>query len=434
MKAYGTLERGIARGLSAFPGVKSVAKAAYQRFCYIRHHEKEFRFALHPQVSLITPAQWAGAAPANGEEFFGYYDKSPWSEDGSSAVFHRILSGGELGIVVYDRNHKASRSIGISKTWSTQQGAMVQWIPGGGARRVIFNTLCDNALSSQTVFVDSGERTVIPFPMQSVHPGGKVGLSLNYRRLNRLSPGYGYSTRACNFRPDQPLHRDGIWRVALSSGEAELIVSLSELVNCAPREEFAGSEHMVNHIMYSPEGTRFVFLHRWVCKGRTSSRLFVADADGRELKILFDERMVSHCCWRDERHLLLWARTRGEGDRYYLIDVETGQRQVVGRDVLDVFGDGHPAYGTHRRWILTDSYPDRARQRHLLLFDRVRGEVVEIGRFFEPWSFYGESRCDLHPRWSPNGKLISIDSAHEGRRGTYILDVSKIVADDRTEH
>jgi Tol biopolymer transport system component len=37
-------------------------------------------------------------------------------------------------------------------------------------------------------------------------------------------------------------------------------------------------------------------------------------------------------------------------------------------------------------------------------------------------------RCDLHPRWSRDSKKVSIDSAHEGSRQIYVLDVEKIVA------
>jgi Tol biopolymer transport system component len=200
-----------------------------------------------------------------------------------------------------------------------------------------------------------------------------------------------------------------------------------DLVNHKPRPEMVGSDHKVNHLMYSPQGSRFVFVHRWIGPYGKFSRLYVANADGSGLKMLLDHRMVSHYNWRDEKHLLVWARTEEAGDHYYLLNVLTGQWEIVGQGVLDVYGDGHPSFSPDRRWVITDTYPDRARQQHLLLYKIDTNEMIELGRFLAPLKFTGASRCDLHPRWSPDGKMISIDSAHEGKRGTYILDISAIV-------
>jgi Tol biopolymer transport system component len=124
---------------------------------------------------------------------------------------------------------------------------------------------------------------------------------------------------------------------------------------------------------------------------------------------------------------LVWGRTEEQGDHYYLINVDDGAWTIVGESVLDKYGDGHPSYSPDRRWIVTDTYPDKARQRHLLLFNTETEELIELGRFFAPWAFDGPERCDLHPRWSPDGRHISIDSAHEGVRKSYILDVDEIV-------
>ena len=39
----------------------------------------------------------------------------------------------------------------------------------------------------------------------------------------------------------------------------------------------------------------------------------------------------------------------------------------------------------------------------------------------------GDVRCDLHPRWSPDGKIVTVDSIHDGRRAIYQLDLSPII-------
>lgn len=304
--------------------------------------------------------------------------------------------------------------------------AMTQWTPDHTPGVVVFNGIDKENIVS--VWVDAhGNSVKIPFPVQVVHPQGNKALSLNYRRLARLRPDYGYKMEVKNFSPDQPLDKDGIWEVDLNSGNGELIISLSELINIQPRPEMEGAEHKVNHILYSPLGTRFVFMHRWLGKVGKFSRLYVANSGDISLKILLDDRMVSHYSWEDEDHLLAWARHSSEGDRYYRINVTNSNLEVVGKDILDVLGDGHPSFSPDCRWIITDSYPDRRRQRHLLLFDQQKEKVITLGRFLAPWKFEGEERTDLHPRWSPDGTKISIDSSHQGVRGNYILDISKII-------
>ena len=424
MKSYNLFERAIAKTLDRFPQLKQVTKTTYQHLNYWYYGDRNFKLALHPQVKICTPWYWSKAKSLLGDLFFGYYDKTPWSSDMAQFVCHRLKDSTKVEIVVFDRDEQKTTVVGNSATWSSQQGSMVQWL---GNEQIIFNDLVESKLAAKIVSLTGKTEKVIYFPIQTLHPNSKKALSLNYKRLDRLRPEYGYAVAANNFSSDRSFSEDGIWQVDLESGTGELIISLETLINYKPRPEMNNAEHKVNHIMYSPQGNQFVFMHRWLGNEGKFSRLYVADADGGNLKLLLDDRMVSHYSWRDEENLLAWARTKEKGDRYYLINIVTGDQKVIAEEILDIYGDGHPSFSPDRRWILTDTYPDKARKQHLLLYEIATEKLIEVGSFFAPLKFSNAQRCDLHPRWSPDGNAISIDSTYEGKRGTYILDVSAIV-------
>ena len=424
MKSYNPLERRIAQTLDNLPQLKQIAKTSYQYLNFYLKGDRNFKLALHPQVKIYTPWYWSKAESQLGDLFFGYYDKTPWSSDMSRFVCHRLKDNTKVEIVAFDCNKQKATLVGTSATWSSQQGSMVQWLDN---ERVIFNDLVENKLAAKIVDLSEETEKIIYFPIQTIHPNRQEALSLNYKRLDRLRPEYGYTVAANNFDSNSPLKEDGIWHIDLESGKGELVINLESLTDYQPRPEMTNADHKVNHIMYSPQGTKFVFMHRWLGNQGKFSRLYVANADGNNLKLLLDERMVSHYSWRDEENLLVWARTKEKGDRYYLINIVTGERKVIGEGILDVYGDGHPSFSLNKRWILTDTYPDKSRKQHLLLYELSTEKLIEVGSFFAPLKFSNANRCDLHPRWSPDGNAVSIDSTYEGQRMTYILDVSAIV-------
>ena len=102
--------------------------------------------------------------------------------------------------------------------------------------------------------------------------------------------------------------------------------------------------------------------------------------------------------------------------RYYLVHV-SDRRELE-------FIDKTPAFnyqqGAILRWLNQKSY-----QR---IYNLKTNKLLTVGVFFAPLKYDKAYRCDLHPRWSPDGTKISIDSAHEGFRNSYIIDVTKLVS------
>lgn len=55
------------------------------------------------------------------------------------------------------------------------------------------------------------------------------------------------------------------------------------------------------------------------------------------------------------------------------------------------------------------------------------GKRVPLGHFPSPKEYAGEWRCDTHPRFSPDGKTVVVDSPHTGGRQLHLIDIRKIV-------
>jgi len=85
--------------------------------------------------------------------------------------------------------------------------------------------------------------------------------------------------------------------------------------------------------------------------------------------------------------------------------------------------NGHCTYLPGNRWILNDTYPDKQRLQHPYLYHVETGRRRPLGHFHSPAEYTGEWRCRTHPRFSPDGKKVVIDSPHNGGRQLYLIDI-----------
>ena len=76
--------------------------------------------------------------------------------------------------------------------------------------------------------------------------------------------------------------------------------------------------------------------------------------------------------------------------------------------------DGHVNCLPAATWLVNDTYPDKDRIRSLYLYHLPTDKRVDLTGLHAPAEYDGEWRCDLHPRFSPDGTRVTIDSAHGG--------------------
>jgi len=370
--------------------------------------------------------------------WFGYYDK--WQFDPTD----RYVLGMEV-----DFEHRSPRAtdvirigmvdlkdgdrwieLGTSRAWSWQQGCMLQWL-GGSATKVLWNDRQGDRFVCHVLDVQTRRKRTIPHAVYTVSPDGTTGVAPDFARVQVMRPGYGYpgvpDAHADELAPAQT----GIFRIDMATGRAKLILSLAKIAAIGPKDKsMAGAKHYFNHLLFGPDGSRFIFLHRWRPdggKGGFHTRMLTATPDGKDVRLVDPSGCTSHFIWRDPGHILAWTRPHGKPWAFYLFADRTGQFEQVGQGVMTV--NGHCTYLPGGQWILNDTYPrGPRREQNPYLYHVASGRRVYLGHFHLPPAYKGEWRCDTHPRFSRDGTKVVIDSPHGGSgRQLYLIDVSGIV-------
>jgi len=364
---------------------------------------------------------------SEGHVFFGYYDITPFSHNDNlilamHAPFENITPspGMEITLGYYDLNGNDSFfEAGKTSTWCWQQGCRLQWYPHSSSHSILYNKMVDDQYGC--IVQDIRTKEVLKtfmLPVYSISNDGRWGLSLNFSRLQRLRPGYGYTSLPDGTQNELIPRNDGIWRIDMNSGETSLLFSVAEISECEPLASMKNAEHYFNHILFNPDGTRFMFFHLWMKDGKRFNRLITCNIDGRDRYPLINEGHVSHYAWKSNTELLAYSTHADTGRNYHLYTDRTPERKVIGRGILNE--DGHPSYSPDNATLLTDTYPDKYREQHLLAYDFESGKLRTLASYYSPFKFTGETRCDLHPRWSRSGRHICIDAPYQKKRSMHI--------------
>lgn len=381
------------------------------------------------------------------QHWFGYYDKQQVSIDGRyvlgmqldpSVNYRSPEAGDELRIGMIDlKDTNKWIELGTSCAWSWQQGCLLQWIPGS-EDEIIWNDRQDGQFVSHILNVKTGAKRTLPRAIYALSPDGRFSVTADFARLQKMRPGYGYAGIVSPYEKVRSPKELGIWKVDLQSGKEDLIINLAEMAAIPNNgEDLTNYWHWFNHFLVSPDGKRFNYLHRWrkefpgagAATGGFITRMYTANIDGSDKFCIDPSGDTSHFYWRDPAHILAWTRPIGQKWGFYLLEDKTGKYTLTGEESMTE--NGHNTYipDKNNEWILNDTYPAQEdRKQTLYLYHEPTKKKIVLGRFYEPEKCSGEWRCDLHPRCSVKGNIVTFDSTHEGGiRQMYMMNIDDIL-------
>lgn len=363
---------------------------------------KPYKMKVNGELVTFSPIKREG----DREFFFGYYDKSP--ENDGRVLFHEMLDG-EVNIIVREINSGKEMVVGKSKAYNWQMGARALWIDS--------DTVSWNDFDGEKYVCKwyslTKKSVVKTIPMAVMDYAGKnYALGTNWQRLISVDPDYSYR---CLPELDDKLFYDyaddGIWMYDLRKDERHLLLSIEDVLNCRGNRLNTGGKHCINHIMISPDGKAFIFIHRYIFEGKHFDRLMYYDF--KQLRCLLDDPCQSHFCWIDNQHIMGYCEYNSEIGWF---EVELPSQKVHKLEKLTTCHpkNGHPT--PHADWIVIDSYPDLSRMQSLIAYNIHTEKIMYLGEFFHDMKHHNYNRCDLHPKFTDDGRKVYLDTIYSGKR------------------
>lgn len=390
-----------------------IIKEYIRRLLYIIK-KKPYCYKTHNGSLLETISR-----DCDNDFFYGYYDHVPEKE--GRTLFHE-MNNDSVSIILRDMRTGREKLLGVSKAFNWQMGARTLWI---NSDIISYNDFDGEKYVCR--FYSLKENNIIRTYIKPLQDYSNQGyyLGVNYQRLRSYAKEYGYyCLPKLSDKDFDDYGSDGIWKIDTNDGSVKLLLTIRQIMNCEKEERFAKGKHFVNHIMISPEGFSFIFIHRYYIGKKRYDRLMYYDFKKNVLKCLMNDKMQSHYCWLDNQHVFGYGGHQGRNG-FHSINVITGLVERCEELTQIHPKDGHPTMKGN--WIVIDSYPNLGRMQELVAYNLKTKKIIKLLEVFHDLKHKGFSRCDLHPRISDDCKRIYFDTIYQGKRELCLLDVSKVL-------
>ena len=346
--------------------------------------------------------------------FYGYYDRCP--ERNGKIIFHE-MDNGHVSLFVRILHNNIEIKLGESKAYNWQMGARAIWVDDD---TISYNDFDGNkyiskwySLSKQCII------KIIPMPLMDIYNKEYI-LATNFQRLRNVDFDYSYCCLpAMGEKELFDNDKDGIWIYDLRTDDKRLLLSIGDVLSVKGKILNTGGKHCINHIMIAPDGKSFMFIHRYKINGKKFDRLMVYDFEN--IKCILDDPLQSHFCWLNNHTVMGYCGNNGEIG-WFQVDTISGDVEKLEKLTHVHPKNGHPTkWGD---WIVVDSYPNLSRMQELHAYNIKTKEIQLLAEFFHDIKHHDYNRCDLHPRFTLDGKAIYVDTLFSGKRQLVKLKVN----------
>ena len=304
---------------------------------------------LSPQIFGIKDIK------SNYHHFFvGYYDIDPISKDGYNILCHRVSGKfkneitpkvGHIGLM--NINNGLFKILTKTNALNWQLASRAQWLDES---KIIFNDV-EKGYQISCKF-DVVKKKILKKYKRSfwaISPNKKIGASLNFSRINKKRPGYGYRGKSI----------DGDFEFFslfdLDTGEDIYKINIFEIIkkiNFSP----SGNDPYLNHVCWAPCSTKLLTIFHFAEDDKTPRKVYpiIFDIKKKNWYCIDKNSMFSHHVWLNKDNLLAYRRE--DNQNAFCIWSKNSKWEIVNKSMPK--NDGHPSFIKKSKKIVLDSYPN----------------------------------------------------------------------------
>lgn len=384
----------------------NIIKLNARRFLYTLRRKKGHK------KKIITNYTYTVFGRKGYNVFFGYYDITPFGEDGKIIYLEAKKTDKPASIVINNLSNAHREVVAKTNSWNWQQGCRLRWMPNK-PKTIGYNDFVDGKHCFNELDIVNRNVKRHKYPFYDISPNGELGITIDFTRLGYKRPGYGYTNLP--FDDKDYLLDKGIDIVNMKDDAIIKTITYKEIAEKMDLSTDNYKNWYLNHLSFSPNGNKFLFFFIQDINSSFSASLLSYDLCDYTLKVLEKKLKVSHYDWLDDSVIMCTACS-SERCWYNVYNTETNEVKTFRADILNK--DGHPSYIDSKN-IITDTYPDADMYQHLYYVNEDSCEV--IADVFQVLPATIERRTDLHPRITKDKSYISFDCNKRGRRELIVL-------------
>lgn len=352
--------------------------------------------------------------------FFGYYGVNPWNADKTHILSletdfnDRLPNPGEKATIgLIEMTSGTFKKVSETSAWNMQQGCMFFWNPLKPNEEFYYNDIINEQLVSVLFNLSSGKKLVKPFSISGLTDDGGFAINLDYGRISRLRKVVSYGGTVDETPDVAHPANSGVFVFNVKTGERKLVVSYKQVADEIKRyaPEIEGRHMWIEHAEFNPDGTRLLFLPRtWDDSGnKLETGMYTIGINGDDMREAIPYgKNVSHWSWRNNKEIVATFKFNGRACHVLFTDGKKDYKELPGMN-----WDGHCTFDRRGRYMVTDNIKDNENIRNFLwIYDMETNSYTKLAAFdmVEKRFLSGDTRCDLHPRWSNDGKMVCVDA------------------------